>query len=115
VRYAFNRYFAASTGSVRVQFRFVPDGLEPTFNWSTQTWSWPANTSTDLSDVDVVPSGTVDTAATRTLNITVHRNDLPGPTGTWYRMWIHVDYDGAWAETDEGDNMVPTRYYVVKA
>lgn len=115
VQYSLNRYFAASTGSVRVQFRFVPDGVTPTFNWSTLTWPWPSGTSTDTTDVHTSASGTVDTAVTRSLNITVTRGDLPGATGTWYRMWMLVDDTSAWSETEEGDNMVPTRYYVVKS
>jgi hypothetical protein len=68
-----------------------------------------------VRDVDVVQSGTADTATTRTLNITVHRNDLPGPTGTWYRMWMLVDDVYAGSEIEEGDNMVPTRYFVAKS
>lgn len=115
VNYSLNRYFAASTGSVRVQFRFVKDGFEPIFDWGTLSWVWPAETSTDLTDVQTSASGTVDTATTRTFTFNVTRADLPAATGTWYRLWMRVDDTSAWVETDEGDNVVPTRFYVVKS
>lgn len=115
VNYSLNRYFAASTGSVRVQFRFVKDGFEPTFDWGTLSWVWPAETSTDVTDVDTAGTGTVDTATKRTFIFSVTRADLPAATGTWYRLWMRVDDTGAFSETDEGDNMVPTRFYVVKS
>ena len=115
VNYSLNRYFIGSSGSVRVQFRFVPDGVEPTFNWSTLSWVWPTNTSTDLTDVHTSTSGLGYTATTRTFTVNVTRADLPAAAGTWYRLWMLVDDTKTWAETDEGDNMVPTRFYVVKS
>ncbi len=112
--YSLMRYFAASTGSVGVQFRFVRDGLVPSFSWSTKQWTWPADTSTYTGDIDVTASGTADTAVTWPYTVSVHRNELPGPVGSWYRMWMLVDYNYSWNETDEGDNMIPTSFFVVK-
>ena len=108
VNYSFERFFADSKPAVGVQMRWVPGTAIPTYNWSTQQFAWPANTSTDAWDVDVSPATTIsDTTQTRAYTFSITRLDFP-LVGVTYRLWMYVDPGAGFAETDNGDNMIPT-------
>lgn len=111
ITYSLERFFTASTAALYVQFRWVPQTSTPSFNATTHVWTWPTNTSTDTWDYDVVPTGTADTTTRRTYNIVMTRADFPA-AATIYRLWMFVDPLGIHAETDEGDNMIPTPIFV---
>jgi hypothetical protein len=115
VKYSFERFFAASGGAIIVQFRWVPGTNSPTYNSTTKTYTWPANTSTYTTRLHTTPSGAVvDNTTLQMTNVNVTRAELPVASGTLYRLWMHVDFSSISTETDEGDNMIPTGYTVVR-
>jgi len=111
-KYSLNRYFGASTGTVKVQFRYVPINSAPWYNWSEAKWYWPTNTSTYAGLVDATSSGGTDTTTQLSHYVDVYYSELP-VAGT-YRLWMFVDYLDEYSETDSGDNMVPTNYTVTR-
>lgn len=111
--YSFERFFANSGSNVIVQMRWVPDLTEPTYNSSTKTYTWPTFTSTNTFRLDAPSTGTADTTVHRQWNLTVTRAEIPA-TGVIYRLWMHVDFANTAVETDEGDNMIPTGYTVLR-
>ena len=103
VKYSFERFFAASGGAIIVQFRWVPGTNSPTYNSTTKTYTWPANTSTYTTRLHTTPSGAVvDNTTLQMTNVNVTRAELPVASGTLYRLWMHVDFSSISTETDEG-------------
>jgi hypothetical protein len=92
--------------------RVLPNGSSPTFNWGTNSFTWPSGEAT-------VQGGGVHTSyvddydlQTTLVQFNVLRSSMD-PTLV-YRVWIQLDSSNDHAEPDEGDNAIPTAVYVVR-
>lgn len=102
VHYSLEKFFDGTIPSVAVKFFVVPINANPTFSWSTLHWTFPAGGPTWAIDT----SPTIgESTIRRTFSFAVAGSTLN--VGT-HRVWIMVDPGYGWAETDEGDNAIPT-------
>ena len=106
--YTLEKYYDnTSPNSVIVWFWLIPIASQPTFNWTTQTWSRPAGSSTRWI-IDPTTAAIGEGAFQRTnVSLTFQYTDVA--VGN-YRLYMQVDASSLISETDEGDNMVPTNF-----
>lgn len=109
--YAFNvsaHAYYTPPSSVVVRAYAVPDGVVPTFNWSTKQWN--------LTDFTVIGQTVWNPSSFPETKTVFMTNTVDGsilPIGL-HRVWIAVDPYYSHTETDEGDNVFPTRVTVNK-
>jgi hypothetical protein len=106
-QYTLEKYWdGTAPDSVVVRFVLVPIGTLPSFNWTTQTWVFPAGSSTRWM-LDPITTPMPESNSGRSTTITFQLSDVaPGN----YRLFLQVDPSRLIAESDEGDNVIPLNF-----